>query len=226
MPFRRRRRQPGQHPTGLDAWVFGNVSVDEWVPEPSGSHGDPWDSFARGRAALDGGAVDDAKAIWLAIAQDPGLESRHTLQAWHFLRGVGVTPDPAIAQQLYGAVAEVALAGDHELLAAYPDGRVTYLNRTGAVAIIEGAGGAVDAAATAWLAVAAGLVGATGPWEQPTLPPLPTGHTRITALTPAGPHFGQGPDADLRQDPLAAPFLDAATRLLVAVTDHALGHER
>jgi hypothetical protein len=226
MPFGRRRRQQGQHATGLDVWVFGNVSVNEWAPETSGPHGEPWDSFARARDALAGGARGDARAIWLDIARDPGLESRHTLQAWHFLRGTGVSPDPTVARQVYGVVAEVALGGDHELLAAYPDGRVTYLNRSGAVAIIEGAAGAVEVAARAWLAVAAGLVVATSPWEEGPLPPLPTGHTRITALTPAGPHFGQGPDADLRQEPLAAPFLDAATRLLVAVTDHAVGRER
>ena len=50
-----------------------------------------------------------------------------------------------------------------------------------------------------------------GPWEG-RLPPLPAEQTRLTMLTPLGPHFGQGPDDALRQDSTAAAFLDAATR--------------
>jgi hypothetical protein len=38
-------------------------------------------------------------------------------------------------------------------------------------------------------------------------------------LTPSGPHFGQGADGVLRADPMAGAFLNAATALLVAVTD-------
>ena len=62
------------------------------------------------------------------------------------------------------------------------------------------------------------IVPEIGPLEGP-LPPLPAGHSRLTMLTPLGPHFGQGPDDVLRADPRAAAFFDAATRLLVAVVD-------
>jgi hypothetical protein len=58
---------------------------------------------------------------------------------------------------------------------------------------------------TTWLTVAEWL-------NQPEFPALPSGHTRIMMLTPAGARFGQGPDSALRADKEAATFL-AARRL-------------
>jgi hypothetical protein len=66
------------------------------------------------------------------------------------------------------------------------------------------------------LKAAAAIADATGPWEGP-MPDLPAGSSRLTALTPLGPHFGQGPAEALRAEPMAAAFFDAATRLLLAV---------
>ena len=53
-------------------------------------------------------------------------------------------------------------------------------------------------------------------WRR-DLPPLEAGETRFTMLTPGGPVIGQGPDDDLRADPLAGPLYDASTALLAAV---------
>jgi hypothetical protein len=102
------------------------------------------------------------------------------------------------------------------------DGGIRYLNHSGKVAIVEPDSlPAVEAAAQTWLEIAQTLAVNVGVWDQPELPDLPQGHTRIMMLTPAGKRFGQGPDAILRQDPSAEAFLAAATNVLVGVVDHA-----
>lgn len=210
-----------QDPTGLRALIFGNRPIDEWPPatDAAAPEGEPWVSFLRARAAAAAGDGDEAISIWRTIADAPGLESRQVLQAWHFLRGAGVLPPAEVAKHVQGAVAEVAVGDGHDVLAAYADGSVRYLNVSGAAAVIDDTIPSVDEPARELLRVAQGIADAIGPWEEPELPPLPVGHTRLTVLTPSGPHLGQGPDDIFGADPMAATFLGAATALLVAVTD-------
>jgi hypothetical protein len=205
---------PGDQ-TGLKRFVFGDVGVDDWPPPGADDEGEPWRSFTRARAALRSGAPQEAQDLWQQIAANPDLESRQTLQAWHFLRSVGVSPPEGIAKRVYGAVAEVAVPLGHDLLAAYADLSVRYLNYSGAAVVIDERIPSVEIPAAELLKIGQSIVNAIGPWEQ-ALPPLPAGHSRLTLLTPSGPHFGQGPDAALRADPPAAAFFDAATRTLVA----------
>jgi hypothetical protein len=170
----------------------------------------------RARNALRSGDPFLAETLWQEVADDPDIESRHVLQAWHFLRSIGVTPPPEIAKRVYGAVAEVAVDEGHDVLAAYADGSVRYLNFSGAAILIEDRIATVDVPATEMLTIGQSIANAIGPTDNP-LPPLPIGHSRLTLLTPIGPHFGQGPDGELRADSRAGPFFDAATRTLVAV---------
>jgi hypothetical protein len=206
-------------PTGLRAFVFGDRPIDDWPPADADASGEPWQSFVQARDAFHAGDLERAITIWLDLAARPEVESRHVLQAWHFLRHVGTTPPPEQAKHVHGAVAEVAVPAGHDLLAAYADGSVRYLNVSGAAAVIEDRLPTVDGAAREMLRVGQRVADAIGPWEEDALPPLPAGHTRLTLLTPSGPHLGQGPDEALRADPMAAEFLAAATALLVAVTD-------
>jgi hypothetical protein len=146
------------------------------------------------------------------------------LQAWHYLRAAGVQPDGDVASVVLGAAAEVAVEDKHDLLVAYRDGGVRYLNWGGKLAVVEpGNIPAVDDAVSAWLAVADVVARAVGVWDQDALPRLPAGHSRILMLSPGGKRFGQGPDDLLRADPPAAGFLTAATRLLLAVTAASTG---
>ena len=148
-----------------------------------------------------------------------GGESRHTLQAWHFLRSVNVHPGDSIAGEVLGVVVEVTVDGAHDVLAAYRDGSIRYLNHAGGATILDEVPPAVAAKAAALLAAGQVLADQIGPWTEPQLPDLPVGSMRLTMLTRGGPHFGQGPDDALGGDPLAAPVLAAATDLLVAVVD-------
>src|SRR5437764_2225725 len=106
-------------------------------PKDSASTGEPWLTFDGARTALRHGDAHEAGRRWRAIAQMPGIESRQVLQAWHFLRSIGVSPADEVGKNALGAVAEVAVPHGHDLLAAYQDGSVRYLNVSGAVAVID-----------------------------------------------------------------------------------------
>jgi hypothetical protein len=165
------------------------------------------------------GDKDAAVEIWSDIATQRETESRHVLQAWHFLRAAGVSPAPESASYVLAAVAEVSVKAGHDLLVAYRDGGIRYLNQSGKVAIVDATADlASTEAARAWLTVADELAPTVGVWDQPQLPALPSGDSRIMMLTPEGPRFGQGPDSLLRADAGAAAFLSAATNVLIAVT--------
>jgi hypothetical protein len=218
-----RRKRPAdsgsaEDPSGLRRFIFGDCDVDDWPAEDSETTGEPWQTFDSARTALHRGDTHEAERLWRAIATMPGIESRHVLQAWHFLRSIGVSPEDDVSKIALGAVAEVAVPQGHDLLAAYQDGSVRYLNFSGAVAVIDAPLRAVQAPAREMLSIGEAIARAIGPWEGP-LPEAPGGHSRISVLTPPGPHFGQGADAALRADNSAAAFLDAATRTLVAVVE-------
>jgi hypothetical protein len=59
------------------------------------------------------------------------LVSHYYLQAWHFLREVGVMPDPVVVKQILGVVVEVALAEWLNIVAAYTDNTARYFNFSG-----------------------------------------------------------------------------------------------
>ena len=205
-------------PTGLRPFIFGDRNINEWPAAAKAIDGEPWRSFADARSALHAGQTEQAKALWLNIAMMPSIESRQVLQAWHFLRDIGVAPPAEDAKTAYGAVAEVSVSAGHDLLAAYADGAVRYLNFSGSAVVVEPPSTVVEGPVTELLRISGLIARAIGPWEGDELPVLPVAHSRLTILTPSGPHLGQGPDAILRSDPMASGFFDAATVLLLAVT--------
>lgn len=189
-----------------EAWPVGDDVTDE-----------PWASFVRARRHVADGDQDLAVRAWVGVAADATLEARHRLQAWHFLRSIGVNPDEAIAAEVWGVVAEVAVDDGHDVLAAYDVGGVRYLNHAGGVTVVDEVEGDAAEALAQWLAAGQQLAGHIGVWTEPTRPSLAVGESRMTMLTPGGPRFGQGPDDALRADPMAGPLFAAATALLVAV---------
>lgn len=204
---------------GLRATLFGMEPLAAW-PVGDDPAGDPWDGFVRARNHLANGDQDLAVREWsqIALATDlSGGESRHTLQSWHFLRSVNVHPDASIAGEVLGVVVEVTVEGAHDVLAAYRDGSVRYLNHAGGATILDEVPPEVAVKAAALLAAGQALADQIGPWTEPALPDLPVGSMRLTMLTRGGPRFGQGADDVLGNDPMAGPVLAAATELLVAV---------
>ena len=203
----------------LRVTLFGDVAMEAW-PAGDDVSGEPWDGFVRARRHLVAGDQDLAIREWAAIETRNGfggVESRHLLQAWRFLRSVGIEPDASIADDVLGVVAEVAVGDAHDVLAAYLDGSVRYLNHAGGSTIVDAALPDVALPATAVLAAGQALCAQIGPWTEPALPPLPPGSTRFTLLTRKGPRFGQGAAGVIQVDPLAAPLFAACTDLLVAI---------
>jgi hypothetical protein len=158
-------------------------------------------------------------AIWREIADGHDLESRHILQAWTFLRGAAVMPEAATAKVALGVVVMVSVGGAHDTLASYRDGSVRYLNHAGGVAVIDSPTPVIAAATAELNAAGQELADLIGPWDEPTLPPVPAGATRLVVLTPSGPHFGQASFDQLLADPMARPVLDSAVSLLQLVVE-------
>lgn len=205
----------------LRATLFGDVAIERW-PAGDAACGEPWDGFIRARQHLADGDQDLAIREWAALETRAGfgpVESRHLLQAWHFLRSVNVHPDETIAAVVLGVVAEVAVDASHDVLAVYADGSVRYLNHAGGSTVVDAPVPDLVEPIAAVLAAGAALSAQIGPWTEPRLPGLPAGHTRFTMLTRGGPRFGQGPADAIQADPLAVPLFAAATELLVAIVD-------
>jgi hypothetical protein len=215
-----KRKKPANASDVLRQTAFGDVPLDAWPAPGAGHPGAPWDSFEQARQLVKAGRRDEAASIWQRIAATPGLESRHTLQAWHFLRQATGQPPPAeVASWVLGVAAEVPAGNGHDLLVAYRDGTARYLNYSGKAVVWENRSDAqIEAAITGWVSAGQRLANDIGVWESPALPPLPAGAARALMLTPCGHRFGQAPVDVLFGDPMAGAFLSAATHLMQLVT--------
>lgn len=202
-------------PPDIREVLFGDLPFSQWPNEASkGLHGEPWLSFVQARDQLNSGDNESSKQTLRQILEMPDLESRHYLQAWHFLRGLGELPSKGEAQQLYGVVVEVTLDEGLDIVAAYADHTARYFNYSGAAIVWErpneNLNSVIDSLLDAGKVVAAQI----GPWEgeRPAAPPQ--GQVRISMLAPSGLHFGQGPFDDLSGDPLGGPVIVAAMQLM------------
>jgi hypothetical protein len=101
--------------------------------------------------------------------------------------------------------------------AAYGDHSARYLNHSGAAVIWDHPDGRFDADINALLGAAQSLALRIGPWEgqRPILSP---GRARLSLLTPSGLHFGEAPFDALARDPMSAPVVTAATKLVAELT--------
>lgn len=214
---RRKAPAPGPGPTAADTLrpvLYGDVPMDDWPPSEEGPDVEPWVTFVRARAAFRAGFTDEAAARWLRIARDATVEARCALQAWTFLRAAGVRPALGEDTLLHGVVLEMAMHGGHDVLAAYRDGSARYLNYAGGVVVSDvPADDVVEV-----VRVAEPLARVIGTWDEPALPPLPRGHSRLLLLTPGGFRFGQGPTQALLDDAGPRAVVTAATPLLERLT--------
>jgi hypothetical protein len=197
--------------------LFGDVPLAQW-PEPDPADSFPWSSFVAARSHLAERRLAQAVSAWRDILAMPGLESRHYLQAWHFLRQQGEQPPKKVAKDVLGAVVEVGMPQGPDILAGYADRSARYYNLSGAGVVWERPDESLDAVIDQLLADGARVVAKIGPWtkERPVSPP--SGQVRLSFLTPSGLHFGQGPMNGLASDALAGPVIQSAIRLMQALT--------
>lgn len=195
--------------------LFGDLPISAWPPEDQEPPTEePWLSFVQARNHLNAGETTQAAQILQTITAMPGLEARHILQAWHFLRQLGIPPLEDEAKRVYGVVVEVALENGLDLVVAYSDGTARYYNYSGAGIVWERPDTSLDPTIIALLNAGQTVVNIIGPWEGPRPPAPPTGEARINMLTPSGLHFGQAPLALLSQDSLGGPVIQYAMQLM------------
>jgi hypothetical protein len=207
------KKEKPRSEVGIRDTLFGDMPVSEW-PGDGDMKTEPWGSFVQARQHLDKRDKNSAITIWKTIADTPGLESRHYLQAWHFLRQHGFNPPPEKAKTVYGVVVEVALKGGADILAVYTDYTARYLNYSGAGVIWEHPDTSLDAEIGALLKAGQAVANVIGPWEQ-ARPPAPQGdNVRLNMLTPSGLHFGYGSFQTLYGEPMGRSIIDPATRLM------------
>lgn len=145
------------------------------------------------------------------VASDEANEGRVRAIAFNRLRELGERVPP---KRLLGVIVEVPLPQGLDVLAAFSEGGVRYLNHSGKVAVFEGQGNPVEGLAKELVAVAQPVIHKIGPWDGKRLPPPTAGNVRITFLVSDGLYFGEGPFADLHQDAMAGQVLSKATQLL------------
>lgn len=199
--------------------LFGDMPLATWAEPGQSGYGEPWVSFGKAKDYLDAGDEERAIAELRTIAETPGLESRHYVQAWHFLRQLGVTPPDGEAKRVYGVVVEVTMNQGLDIVAAYADHTARYFNYSGAAIVWENADNSLDEAIDRVLEAGGSIVHKIGPWEDVRPPAPPTGQVRVSLLTPSGLHFGQGPFNVLASDEMGGPIIAAAMRLMQALME-------
>ncbi len=206
--------------------LFGDLPSSQWPNETASTDEEPWFSFVKARNHLNSGRKEKAILIYQNIVARPKLESRHYIQAWHFLREVGVQPDSNVAKQLLGVVVEVSLPAGLDIVSAYADNTARYFNHSGASVVWDAPDNSLREEIENLLGAAKVVVDEIGPWEELRPPAPPTGQARISMLTPSGLHFGQASFDALAGDQLGGAVFSTATQLmksLVAKTERRAG---
>ena len=150
-----------------------------------------------------------------ALANDPNGEGRIRFLAYSVLRNQG---KQVPQKKLLGVIVEVPLAGGLDVLAAFSEGGVRYLNQTGKLAVADGVA-TLQPLVHSLFAASEPAIARIGPWEKLRLPPPKSGNIRLTFLVSDGLYFGEGPMAAMQREPMAGPIIQAATTLLQAVVD-------
>jgi hypothetical protein len=199
--------------------LFGDLPASDWPASDSSSRasGEPWITFVNAKQQSDAGDTEAAKSSLHRILGMNGLESRHYLQAWHFLRALGEQPPSREAKRIYGVVVEVALEQGVDIVVAYADHSARYFNYSGAGIVWDHPNETLDELIDTLLEAGQTVVEKIGPWEGARPPEPPTGQVRISMLVPSGLHFGQGPYETLAGDSLGGPVIGAALQLMEAL---------
>jgi len=209
-----KKKNPNSQPAIRDT-LFGDLPIASW--QGNNSSTPPWTRFQNAEKYLQSGETQLAIQELASITQMPHLEARHYVQAWHFLRPLGVIPPAEKAKEVYGVVVEVSLPEGLDIVAAYADHTARYFNYSGAAVIWEHPDDSLQTEIDALLNAGKNIVHQIGPWEgaRPEIPPQ--GQARVSMLTPSGLHFGQAPFETLAHDAMGGPIIQAATTLMQAL---------
>ena len=203
---------------GIRDTLFGDMPLSAWASQ-SHSTSEPWISFVKARELIESKNQQQAINELKKITEMPDLESRHYLQAWHFLNQLGVKPSDVQAKEVYGVVVEVTMNQGPDIVAAYADHSARYFNYSGAAVIWENPDDSLNKMIDDLLNAGRGIIHKIGPWENVRPPAPPKGQVRVNMLTPSGLHFGQAPFDTLSKDEMGGPIIAAATNLMQALIE-------
>lgn len=202
--------------------VFGDMSFTRWMMLASrGALAlEPWASFARAKQQIDSGKARDAVSILQDILAMPQIESRCYLQAYPFLRELGVQCAEKKAKDVLGVVVEIGMKDGADMIAAYSDYGARYYNCTGASVVSETAAPALNAPIADILRAGQTATRMISVWKGKRLPAPIHGQARISILTPSGLHFGESPYEALARNRIGGSILTCASRLAQELTNN------
>ena len=151
----------------------------------------------------------------LALAHDPRQEGRIRYLAFRRLRAIG---HAVPSRQLLGTVVEVPLEAGLEVVAAYVEGGVRYINQTGRLAILEETA-ILRPVVRHLFAASNAAIERIVPWDKARRPPPQRGNARLTFLASDGLYLGEGPMARMQSEPLARPVLENAAALVHSIVE-------
>lgn len=212
----KKKQTPADVKDAIRNTLLGDVPIPEWGRDVS--DGIPWSMFAQAREhVVKRQNYPEAIRIYKQITETSGLESRHYLQAWHFLRKLKVDAPPGIEFKAYGVLVDVRLETGTEFVAAYADHSARYFNYTGSGIVWEAPDSSlnekIDMLLQACEVVTRQLPPLTLEQGRP-VPPQKVGAVQINILTPGGIRHGIGTFETLAKIETAAPIVALATDLM------------
>lgn len=187
--------------------VVKGLSIDERQTQP-------WNLFVSAAQAL---ANDDPQSAITCLQQASEMEktqTRASLAAWHNLRILGVLPGEGQAKQVSAIVLETPMKNELSILAVYADHTLFHVASNSPLLAWHGADLELSTLMDELLASGRPLLERAHPWNKPEPGPPPPGFARLSILTAAGLHFGQGPLKFLVKDKFGGGVITRANAVI------------
>ena len=110
--------------------MFGDLPWDEWCRR-EGPLEEPWPLFRAAWTAKKNGDLAGCRACLEQVTAMVDIETRHHVQAWHYLRELGLSPPAGEAKDVLGVVLEKGLPDGTDVLVAYEDHTARYFGPGG-----------------------------------------------------------------------------------------------
>jgi hypothetical protein len=155
------------------------------------------------------------------IGNDLDAESRVRFLAFRRLQAMKASVP---RKRLLGTIIEWPQKDGLDVLAAFPDGKLRYINHSEKLAILESTPPDLVKQVDELERSSQFIVNNYGSWGMPRLPPPKGDLIRMNFLVSDGLYFAQGSYGALMADRYAPPALNAAAQLLRILVDAAFGN--
>lgn len=194
---------------------MGSANFNEWPKSDLDAL--PWSLFVSARKALAENDLVQTEKFLCQVTEAPGLESRHYLQAWLFLRYfLKVQPPEEVSKKVYGVMVEVCTSTGVMTIAAYTDHSARSLHSSGGGVFWEKPDDSLNDKIDSMINAGERAVASIPLTVVDVVPspPKQVDHVLICIATPSGIYHGLGTGEFMSKDQYAGPILSAATDLL------------